>query len=238
MTEPVMRISWLAAACLLTACAHSPIDEPSDPLEPVNRAFFTFNEKLDQYVARPVAQTYVTYVPQPMRVGVGNFLRNITYPTVIVNDVLQGKVTQAGADTGRLLLNSTFGIGGLLDPATMVGLERHDEDFGQTFGKWGIGPGWYLMIPFLGPSSNRDLVGRVGNTLTNPVSYASSDVTIPFAVIEALDTRAGLLGAEKVVQQQFDRYIFVRGAYLQRRQNQVYDGNPPKEEIDWGDDAK
>lgn len=229
-----MRILWLAAACALSACAHSPIDDPSDPLEPVNRVFFTFNEKVDKYVAQPVARGYVDTVPQPIRAGVGNFLRNITYPTVIINDVLQGKMVQAGEDTGRFLLNSTFGLAGFLDPATMVGLERHDEDFGQTFGKWGVGPGWYLMLPFFGPSTNRDLVGRAANSATSVVSYMDTEVTLPYALVEAIDYRAGLLGAEKVLEQQFDRYIFVRGAYLQRRQNQVYDGNPPKEEIDWG----
>jgi phospholipid-binding lipoprotein MlaA len=144
----------------------------------------------------------------------------------------------AGRDSGRFLLNTTFGLGGLLDPATKVGLEKHEEDFGQTFGSWGIGPGWYLMLPFYGPTTNRDLVGKVAGTFTNPVTYADADVKIPYTAVDVLDMRAGLLGAEKVVEQQFDRYIFVRGAYLQRRQNAVYDGNPPREEIDWGDDGK
>jgi phospholipid-binding lipoprotein MlaA len=232
----LMRILWLAAACALSACAHTPIDDPADPLEPVNRKVFAFNEQLDKYIARPVARAYVKTLPQEVRTGVNNFLRNAVYPTTIVNDVLQGKISQAGRDSGRFLLNTTFGLAGVLDPATMVGLTRNEEDFGQTFGAWGIGPGWYLMVPFMGPSSNRDLVGKVANTVTNPWTYADDNVRLLETGADLIDTRSQLLGTERVLAQQFDRYLFVRGAYLQRRQNLVYDGNPPKEEIDWGDE--
>ena len=228
----------LATSCLvLGACAHSPIDDPSDPLEPVNRAMFTFNENLDRYVAKPAAKGYNAALPEEFRIGFHNFLINLTYPTVIVNDALQGKLIQSGRDTTRFVMNSVVGIGGLLDPAAMVGLERNDEDFGQTLGVWGVGPGWYLMLPFFGPSSNRDLVGRVGSSVTNPLSYARTSLSLPVTVFSLIDTRAQLLGAESVLDQQFDRYIFVRSAYLQRRQSLVYDGNPPREEVDYGDDV-
>jgi phospholipid-binding lipoprotein MlaA len=231
-----IRTLGLALACGLAACAHSPADDPLDPLEPFNRRMYTLNEKLDKYVARPAAKGYTVGVPAEIRLGVGNFFRNLTYPTVIVNDVLQGKVQQAGADTGRFLLNSTFGLAGFLDPASRIGLERNDEDFGQTLGRWGVGPGWYLMLPLLGPTSNRDLVGRAGSALTNPLTYADSAIAVPMSGLSAVESRAQLLGAERVLEQQFDRYVFVRGAYLQRRQSLVYDGNPPREEYDWEDE--
>ncbi len=231
-----MRLSILGLVCLLGACAHSPVDDPSDPLEPMNRAVYGFNEKLDTYVAQPVARGYVKAVPSPIRIGIGNFLDNLTYPTVILNDALQGKFAQAGRDTGRFLLNTTFGLAGFLDPATRVGLERNDEDLGQTLGHWGVGPGWYLMLPLLGPATNRDLLGRVGDTYTSPTTYADSDVRLPVTAAGVVDARAGLLGTEGVLAQQFDRYVFIRGVYLQNRLNRVHDGNPPKEEIDYGDE--
>ena len=227
----------LASIIMLSACAHSPIDEPSDPLEPVNRAIYSFNMQLDRYVAKPVAKGYNYAVPQPIRTGVSNFFQNLTYPTVIINDTLQGKFKQSGLDTTRFLMNSTFGIAGFLDPATMVGLEKHDEDFGQTFGYWGLGPGWYLMLPFFGPSDNRDLTGRVFGIATDPVTYVSSTTaSIAITGLSVVKTRADLLSVDSLLEQQFDQYLFVRSAYLQHRQNQVYDGNPPREDYGLDDD--
>ena len=227
----------LAASVALCACAHSPIDEPSDPLEPVNRKIYSFNMTLDRYVAKPVAKGYTYSVPEEIRTGVGNFYHNLTYPTVIVNDVLQGKFKQSGLDTTRFLMNLTFGLGGFLDPATLVGLEKHDEDFGQTFGYWGAGPGWYLMLPFFGPSNNRDLAGRIVGIATDPMTYVSSTETTLIATgVSVVKTRADLLSVDSVLEQQFDPYIFVRSAFLQRRQSQVYDGNPPREDYGLEDD--
>lgn len=231
-----MRILLLGIVCLLGACAHSPVDDPQDPLERMNRAVYGFNEKMDRYVARPAATGYTRSVPDEIRTGIRNFFDNLVYPTVIVNDLLQGKFAQAGLDSGRFLLNSTFGLAGFLDPATRVGLKRNDEDFGQTLGRWGVGPGWYLMIPFLGPASNRDLVGRVGSAATSPLVYIDLDVTVPAAGLSAVESRSQLLGAERILEQQFDRYVFVRGVYLQRRRNLVYDGHPPKEDYDFDDE--
>lgn len=231
-----MRLRGLAAllSLLLGACAHTPADDPSDPLESMNRAIFSFNLKADKYVARPVAKAYVKVLPSPVRTGVSNFFDNLTYPTVIVNDALQAKFKQSGKDTGRFLFNSTVGIAGIFDPATPVGLERNDEDFGQTFGKWGVGQGWYLMLPLLGPSTNRELTGRIAGIATNPLTYVENDeVTTYLTLLDIIDTRAQLLGADSVLDQQFDQYIFVRTAYLQRRQNLVFDGNPPKETYDF-----
>lgn len=221
---------------LLGACAHTPADDPADPLEPVNRAVFKFNRVADKYVAKPVAKGYVAVVPSPLRTGVTNFFNNLFYPTVIVNDLLQAKFGQGARDTGRFLFNTTVGIGGLVDAAAMIGLDRNDEDFGQTFGAWGIGPGWYLMLPLLGPSSNRDLVGSAFGIATNPLTYTEDDALVwSLNLLNIVDTRAALLNADSILDQQFDPYIFVRSAYLQHRQNLVYDGNPPKESYDFGD---
>lgn len=233
-----MRLLLLGVIVLLGACAHSPADDPQDPLEPVNRVVYGFNEKLDQYVAQPAARGYTKAVPGPVRVGISNFFDNLTYPTVILNDLLQGKFSQAGLDSGRFLLNSTFGLVGFLDPATLVGLEKNNEDFGQTLGRWGIGQGWFIMLPGLGPATNRDLIGRAGDLYTHPLAYANADVAYPAAAVELLDARARLLGTESVLAQQFDRYAFIRGVYLQRRQFLVYDGNPPKEDYDAYDDGE
>jgi phospholipid-binding lipoprotein MlaA len=215
-----------------TGCAHRSPYEPADPLEPVNRAVFSFNMTADRYVLRPVAKTYVSVVPSPLRTGVANFFDNLFYPTVIVNDLLQGKFAQASRDTARFVLNSTYGLAGFLDPATMVGLQKNDEDLGQTFGRWGVGEGWYIMLPLLGPTTNRDLIGRIGDNWTDPLQY-TDDITdaerISLAGLQAIDTRSRLLDFDAILEQQFDPYVFLRTAYLERRLNLVYDGQPPLE---------
>src|SRR5688572_26977733 len=155
------RGTWLLLTLLAAGCAHSPAYDPQDPLEKVNRAVFGFNEKADQYVLKPVAKGYDKITPQPVRRGIANFFDNLFYPTVIVNDLLQAKLKQGAFDLGRFVVNTTVGVVGIFDVATGWGMEKHEEDFGQTLGYWGVGPGWYLMLPLLGPSDNRDLVGRV-----------------------------------------------------------------------------
>lgn len=222
----------------LAGCAHTPPDEPSDPLEPVNRKVFWFNQKADKFVMRPIARTYARYVPQFMQNGVHNFFGNLLYPTVIVNDLLQLKFKQTGQDFARLFLNSTVGIAGFYDYANRLGLQAHDEDFGQTLGHWGVGSGWFLMVPLLGPSSNRDLVGFVGDIYTSPVTYIDNDpARFSLVGMQTLDKRVQYLDADRFLKLQFDPYIFVRTGFLQRRQFLVYDGNPPKEEYDFKDDA-
>lgn len=224
----------------LGACAHSPSYDPADPLEKVNRPIFTFNMKADKYVLRPVAKAYVEVVPDTARLGISNFLDNLFYPTTIVNDLLQAKFVQGGQDTLRFVLNTTIGLAGFLDVATGQGLKRNDEDLGQTFGRWGVGEGWYLMLPLLGPTSNRDLVGRVGDNWTEILQYNDS-VTwterIALAGVNVIDSRARLLGADKALDDQLDQYVFIRTAYLDRRQNLVYDGNPPEEDLGFDENA-
>ena len=232
-----MRVGLLLAALALGGCAHTPPDDPSDPLEPVNRAVFSFNMTADKYVLRPVAKGYDWVMPGFARAGVGNFFSNLFYPTVIVNDLLQLKFGQFCSDTGRLVVNTLIGWGGLWDVATRAGLEAHDEDFGQTLGYWGVGPGWYLMLPLLGPTDNRDLVGKIGDVGTDPLYYYDNKkASWGLTALNAVDQRADLLPADRVLEQQLDRYVFVRSIYLQNRENKVYDGNPPKEEFDFGED--
>jgi phospholipid-binding lipoprotein MlaA len=242
MARPGLRVAGLAAALLTGGCAHLPADDPADPLEPVNRAVFTFNEKADRYVLRPVAKGYDTVMPSFARTGVRNFFDNLFYPTVIVNDVLQLKGTLFAQDLSRFVLNSTFGLAGFIDVATPAGLPMHSEDFGQTLGYWGVGEGWYLMLPLLGPSNNRDLVGRTADGFTSPLFYTgSTELGLGLGVLDAVSDRADLLKADRILEQQLDRYVFVRTIYLQTRQNKVYDGRPPKEdygfEEDFGDNG-
>ncbi len=229
------RCSLILAALALSACAHRPADDPADPLESANRAVYKFNSTADHYILRPAAKGYVAVVPEWAREGITNFFNNLFYPTTIVNDFLQGKLKQGTADTGRFVVNSIWGVGGLVDVGNRVGLERHDEDFGQTLGTWGVGEGWFLMIPFLGPSDNRDLIGKGVDTFTNPVHYLPGRYDLPqyltTFVLFNVDRRANLLSTDSLLEAQFDQYLFVRTAYLQHRQALVYDGNPPPEDL-------
>lgn len=222
-------IAALLGGLILAGCAHHSPYEPADPLEKINRPIYGFNMTADKYVLRPVAKGYVAVVPSPVRTGVSNFFGNLFYPTVIINDLLQAKFVQTGRDLGRFLMNSTFGLAGILDPATLVGLNKNDEDLGQTFGRWGVGEGWYLMLPLLGPTTNRDLLGRVGDNWTDPLQYTdlSWPERIGIAAARVVDGRSRLLEYDNVLQQQLDPYVFIRTAYLQNRLNKVYDGNPP-----------
>jgi len=205
----------------------------SDPLEGMNRAFYQFNDKLDIWILKPVAQAYNDYTPSPVRKGVSNFFGNLESPMVVTNDLLQGKVRQGVQDTMRFVFNSTFGIAGLLDVATPMQLERHEEDFGQTLGVWGVGEGWYLVLPFLGPATARDLPKLVVDTYLDPVYYMDDDeARWATYVVRTVNLRAQLLGASKVLEVgALDPYAFTRDAYLQRRLSQVYDGNPPEPEF-------
>ena len=238
MYVATIRSLGLGLCVLLTACAHSPVNDPSDPFEGMNRGIFTFNEQLDHYIARPTAQVYKAAVPDVARSGIGNFISNATYSTVIVNDILQGKVVQSVEDFARFAFNTIVGLGGFVDAANMIGLEKHNEDFGQTLGYWGIGNGAFLMLPLYGPSSNRELIGSAGGFLTDPTTYLPMKVAAPFATAAVIDTRTALLDIDSILDQQLDRYIFVRNAYLQQRQNLVYDGAPPLEQSDLDEDPE
>lgn len=205
--------------------AHNP-----DPFEKFNRVVFKFNDTADRAVLKPLAKAYVNVVPAPLRKGVRNFFSNAFEPTVVVNDFLQGKPHQGFKDAWRFVINSTVGIVGLFDIATKIGLEKNNEDFGQTFAKWGVADGPYLVLPFLGPSNVRDSIGLIPYyKYTYPIHYVdNSEIRWGIVGLEAIDLRANLLDSEKILMQAaLDRYIFIREAYKQRRLNLIHDGNPP-----------
>jgi phospholipid-binding lipoprotein MlaA len=198
---------------------------PQDPWESWNRGVYKVNTVLDNAVAKPVARTYVRAIPPPVRTGISNFYQNLHTTTVMVNDALQGKIGAAFSDLARFLLNTTVGVGGLLDPATQAGLELHDEDFGQTLGHWGVHPGPFVEIPFLGPSDVRDGSGRIVDIFTGPTHYIANDA-IAYSIygVSLVEARANLLSLDDTLKNVFDPYAFIRDAYLQRRAYMVSDG--------------
>ena len=206
------------------------VDETYDPFEGFNRAMYTFNTKLDDYVLKPVAKGYRAAVPGPARRGVSNFFANIREPMVMLNDALQGKFKYAASDLGRFLTNSTLGVFGIFDVASRMGLEKREEDFGQTLAVWGVAEGPYLVLPFFGPSGFRDGAGLVGNYYTYPLTYMEETSTAwKLYAVETVDTRARYLDAGDILYEAAgdDPYTFVREAYRQRRRNLIYDGAPP-----------
>ncbi len=226
-------LSLIAATCL-SACATLPANEPRsphDPFERWNRGVYHFNDVLDRHVAKPVARTYVRVVPHPLRRGVSNFFANLETPTVMINDALQGQFRSAANDLGRFLLDSTVGLGGLLDPATQIGMDRNDADFGETLGVWGLHSGPFLELPLLGPSDMRDAPGRVVDAYTNPTTYIpDTNVTYALTGVNLVRLRASLLPLDATVKNAFDPYAFVRNAYLEHRAymiSQVKSGGSP-----------
>jgi phospholipid-binding lipoprotein MlaA len=243
----------LLVAGVLGGCASTSAKAPSgddaprakntDPFETVNRGVYKFNDTLDRYALRPVATAYKNHVPQVVQTGVGNFFDNLGYPTTIANQFLQGKFKEGTQDIGRFLLNTTLGWGGVIDVASGgTSLPEHDEDSGQTLGKWGVPPGPYLVLPFLGPANLRDAPARVADDFTQPFRWydAGSERWISLG-ISLIDTRAQFLPLDQTLERTYDPYAFVRNAYQQRRQYAVYDGNPPEEsvedEADWAEEA-
>ena len=210
----------LLVAALAGGCASS--STPGDPLEGFNRAIFGFNEGVDNAILRPVASGYKAVVPEPARDCVGNVFSNINDIFVSVNSLLQGKVGDAVSDACRVVVNTTVGLLGCFDVASKVGLEKHNRDFGQTFGKWGIASGPYLVLPFLGPSSIRDGVGTFIYSYLDPV-WADHVPTRNVAYsLRAVNRRSELLDATNVLEEAaLDKYSFVRDAYLQRRRGMV-----------------
>jgi phospholipid-binding lipoprotein MlaA len=223
-------IAVAVAALCLAGCAAPAKRDPRDPLERVNRVSYTITDAVDRAALKPAARAYRFVTPNFVETGVSNFFDNITYPTVVLNDVLQGKFTSALHDTGRFVLNTTVGIGGLFDPATKAGLQKNDEDFGQTLGKWGVPSGPYLFIPLMGPSTIRDGFGRGVGYFTDPTTYIDDNaVRYGLTGLGLVDTRARLLDAEKALGDVYDRYAILRSVYLQRREYAVHDGNVPEE---------
>lgn len=221
----------LLVASGLSACATQGPRHPSDPFESVNRAVYKFNDIGDRYAFKPVAQAYAAVLPQFVRTGVHNFFSNLDDVVVVTNDLLQGKGTNASRDGVRLMANTVFGGLGLVDVASMRGITKRVEDFGQTMAVWGVPSGPYLVLPFLGPSTVRDGAGRYVDSYIDPVWQITDVPPRNVAVgLRLLDNRASILPAEKLFEQAaVDRYDFLRDAYLQRRRSLIYDGNPPQE---------
>jgi phospholipid-binding lipoprotein MlaA len=221
----------LAALTALAGCASTADADPRDPLEPLNRAVYGFNDSVDKAVARPVATAYRDYVPEPLRVYVRNFFSNIGDLLIGFNNIIQGKPDDGLQDWARFAFNSVFGIFGINDVASDWGLEKHNEDFGQTLGRWGFGEGPYLVLPLLGSSDVRDGIGTAADVYADPLSETRPIRLRNSAyVLRFTSVRADLLDASRLLEEAaLDRYVFQRDAYLQRRRNLVYDGRPPRE---------
>jgi phospholipid-binding lipoprotein MlaA len=240
MTLNNNRAAPISAALILvlfaSGCASTQAlkPDPRDPWEGFNRTVYRVNDSIDRGFAKPLAKGYRAVTPRVVRTGVSNFFDNLGYPTTMINAALQGKGKQASRDTARFLLNTTLGLGGIFDPASAAGFEKNDEDFGQTLGKWGVPSGPYLMLPIFGPSTVRDGFGRIADRGTDPSSYASGDITVATGIIGLADGRARLLDLERQMDGVFDRYAFIRNAWLPRREYQVRDGDvveaPPEDD--------
>lgn len=219
-------------ALALGGCASVPAPHPADPLQGWNRNVQGFNDTVDEALLKPVATAYRDVVPEFARERVRNFFGNLGDGWSALNQLLQGKVEAGLNMTLRLATNTVFGVGGLFDPATDMGLDRRSEDFGQTLGRWGVGPGPYLVLPLLGPSTVRDAVALPLDMRATSAALvtANDDKLFTAATLGVIQGRADLLAASRLLDEiAFDRYSFLRDAYLARRRNLVYDGNPPEE---------
>jgi phospholipid-binding lipoprotein MlaA len=233
----------IATGLLLSGCTSTQIGPDSplkilrkgndafDPIEGINRAVFSFNTGADNVITKPLAKAYRFAVPELFRGMIGNVLLNINDVWVGVNSLLQGKPKDALSDWTRVLVNSTFGFAGVADVASELGLERHNEDFGQTLGKWGVPPGPFLVLPLLGPSNLRDGFSIVPDALADPIrKFRRAGDRDRTRIVRLVDTRANFLDVEKIADSAaIDRYDLVRDAYLARRKRLVYDGDPPED---------
>lgn len=228
----------LAGAALLvllaSGCATLPPNagqDPRDPWEKVNRNVFEFNEGFDEAILKPVAELWLE-LPAGLRECFSNAFFNLRGPSIAINNTLQGKPEAAVSDVGRFVVNTIWGLGGCFDPASDLGLERHEEDFGQTLGVWGFEPGPFLVIPFLGPSNVRDAVGILGVEPFLDLNFYIDEPALEYSIfaLRIVNARAELLQTGRLIDAAaLDRYSFIRDAFLQRRRSLIYDGNPPRE---------
>ncbi|MGZ5030321.1 MAG: MlaA family lipoprotein [Methylobacter sp.] len=244
MQKPInarLLMSSLVISSVIAGCATtSTTNEKDDAWEGWNRSTQEFNDDVDKAVLKPMAKGYAAITPKFVNDGITNFFSNMNDIGVTVNDLLQLKMTQGGMDASRFLINTTVGVAGFIDVAKMIDLPKHNEDFGQTLGFWGVPSGNYLVLPFFGASSPREAVGAVGDALLNPLTYtfavagggaAISAVNAGAKTVDVTDTRADLMTTEKVVDEaSVDRYAFIKNAYQQRREYLVHDGNVPEED--------
>lgn len=222
----------LLGALLLQGCATVSNPDPRDPIESFNRGMFSFNDGVDRVVLKPVATVYRDTLPGWMRKGVTNFFGNLSDVWSAINTGLQGRGQEFGDNVGRVMVNTTLGLGGVIDVASDLSIDRHPANFGLTLGRWGVRPGPYVVLPLLGPATLREVaalpVDQQGNLVTQMPDEATRNA---LTIVNVVDTRANFLGAGNVVDgAALDRYSFIRDAYLQRQRNADYDGNPPEEE--------
>jgi len=227
MLKKVTLLLFALSFTFLTGCASVDDKDERDPIESLNRGVYKFNDGIDRALIKPIAKGYDKIMPAPIDKGVTNFFDNLEDVITVANDLLQFKFQRGGSDALRVVINSTVGLLGLLDPATGMGFERHDEDFGQTLGYWGVGAGPYIVLPILGPSSLRDVTGDlVDSSLFNPIYYVDHIPTRNTLIgLKGLDTRASLLGASNILEQAaLDPYSFIRESYFQQREDLINDG--------------
>ncbi len=224
-----LRVTLVTLAIVaLTGCAStSGYNDPRDPIEGFNRVMFEFNEILDKVLMKPIAKGYRAIMPSPVDKGITNFFSNLDDIGSAINNLLQFKLKRSASDVGRVVVNSTIGILGFIDVASNMNLEKTGEDFGQTLGYWGVGHGPYIVLPIFGPSGARDVIGSIGDWFTDPVVHMEPvRVRNTTYALRAIDKRADLLGATDVVEEAaLDKYEFIRDAYIQKRANDVNDGD-------------
>lgn len=235
-----LLVSSLVISSLLGGCASTGKVNANDPWEGWNRGTQEFNDSLDKSIVKPVAKGYLSITPKFVNNGISNFFSNLKDIGVTINDFLQLKMTQGGMDASRFMINTTAGVAGFIDVAKMVDLPKHNEDFGQTLGFWGVPSGNYLVVPFLGASSPREVVGAIGDALMNPLTYtfafagsgaAVSAINGGARAVDVVDARADVIPTEKIINEaSIDRYDFIKNAYQQRREHLVHDGNVPEED--------
>jgi phospholipid-binding lipoprotein MlaA len=222
----------LLCVSALGGCAGGAPLVAHDPLEPLNRQVFKFNDALDAAIVKPVAIAYRDHTPTPLRQGIGNVFNNLQDSWSVVNNLLQLKIVYAYDSLARVAINTLLGVGGVVDVASEMGIERHTQDFGHTLGVWGVPPGPYLVLPILGPSSLRDAVALSVDWQGDPLGQLPNEsVRNAALLLRGLDTRAGLLKATSMLEEAaLDRYTFARDAFLQNRRNNIFDGNPPQDD--------
>ena len=231
-----LGILILASSTLLAGCATTNTDysDPRDPLESYNRFMYEVNDTLDAAVITPLVKGYKAILPAPVDRGITNVFNNLVDLTSVLNNLLQFKLDQAVSGLGRVLVNTTVGVLGLIDVASEQNLPRYNEDFGQTLGSWGVGPGPYIVLPLLGPSDTRDAFGLLVDWYVDPVRQINPErASWGVTGLRGLDQRADLLSASKIMEEAaLDKYEFHRDAYLQKRNNDIYDDDPPLEDME------
>ncbi|WP_077339370.1 MlaA family lipoprotein [Pseudocolwellia agarivorans] len=241
-SEKSILIVFIVGLLAISGCSSTPSNnayaDPKDPLESINRPFWTFTwDYADKYVARPASSAYAEYVPTDLRTGVYNMALNLNEPSAIINNLLQAKFSDAAVSTGRFLLNSTIGLFGFFDPASDFGWARKQEEFGEVLGSYGVGDGPYLVVPGLGPSSVREEVGDYVDKYYWPLAAIDFWPNIVRMAVVGLEQRASLSQQEKLIDESIDSYEFVKNAYFQNLKFKVYDGNPPIE-VNAADEAE